>query len=471
MTDYTREIKEAAAHLNIGPEAVQTYLDAGKGVRADGVARRFHATIKPIGSACNLDCAYCYYLSKEALLEQKKNQRMKDEMLEQFIVEYIAAQDVEEIIFTWHGGEPTLMGLPFFQRVVEFQRKHAPVGRRISNDLQTNGTRLDADWCEFLADHEFLVGLSLDGPQELHDIYRPTKGGAPSFEQVLAAARLLREHGVPFSTLTTVNRKNACHPLQVYRFLRDVVGTHYMQFIPCVEPRQFERFAPDYLPGSQLVRGDSPRARPGHPMSVVTDWSVDPDDWGTFLSQVFDEWHKHDQGKIKINLFETMFAQLKGKPAMLCTSSPICGKNVALESDGRVYSCDHFVYPEYQIGKLGDQSLAEMIFSLKQLEFGLNKHNSLPTDCRSCPYLKLCWGECPRTRILKTQKGEGNLSYLCSGWKIFYGHVLPQVTRKAVPAQELVAAESIVRKSVKSGAPGGKPARAEQDARLLKIPL
>jgi len=447
MTNHSPEIRDAAARLNIGPEAVQTYLDAGRGVRANGVARGFHTTIKPIGSACNLDCAYCYYLSKEALLKQKHNQRMKDDTLERFVVEYIAAQDAEEIIFTWHGGEPTLMGLPFFRRIVELQKKHAPNGRRISNDLQTNGTRLDAEWCAFLADNQFLVGLSLDGPRELHDVYRPTKKGAPSFESVLIAAQLLTSYGVSFSTLTTVNRKNARHPLEVYRFLRDEVGTRFMQFIPCVEPRQFERFAPGYLPESQLVKSDSPRARPGHPMSVVTDWSVDPDDWGTFLSQVFDEWRACDQGKIKINLFETMFAQLKGKPAMLCTSSPICGKNVALESDGRVYSCDHFVYPEYQIGKLGEQSFAESVFSLKQLEFGLNKHNSLPSDCRSCPYLKLCWGECPRTRILKTQEGQGNLSYLCSGWKLFYRHVLPLVTRNFAPVPELIPAQSIVRES------------------------
>ena len=447
MTDYTREVKDAAARLNIRPEAVQTYLDAGFGARADGVERCFHTTIKPIGSACNLDCAYCYYLSKEELLNQKKNQRIKDEILERFIVEYIAAQDVEEIIFTWHGGEPTLMGLSFFQKVVELQKKHIPVGRRISNDLQTNGTLLDANWCAFLADNDFLVGLSLDGPRELHDFYRPTKRGAPSFDKVFAAARLLKQFGIPFSTLTTVNRKNARHPLDVYRFLRDEVGTHYMQFIPCVEPRQFERLAPDHLPESQLVNAESPRARPGHPMSVVTDWSVDPDDWGEFLSQVFDEWRAHDQGRIKINLFETMFAQLKGKPAMICTSSPICGKNIALENDGRVYSCDHFVYPEYQIGKLGDSSLAEMVFSLKQLEFGLDKHNSLPSECRSCAYLKLCWGECPRTRILRTREGEGNLSYLCGGWKLFYSHVLPQVLRSFAPRPEMISPQSIVRKT------------------------
>jgi uncharacterized protein len=428
MMEYSLEVTEAARRLNIRPEAVQTYLDAGRGVRANGVERSFHTTLKPTGSACNLDCTYCYYLSKEELLEQK-NPRIDEVTLERFVVEYIAAQDAEEIVFTWHGGEPTLMGLAFFRKAVELQRKHAPPGRRISNDLQTNGTLLDAEWCNFLAESGFLVGLSLDGPRELHDAYRPNKGGGPSFDKVMNAARLLREHGVPFSTLTTVNRKNAPHALLVYRFLRDEVGARYLQFIPCVEPKRFERVAPGYLSEGELAKADSPRARPGHPMSIVTDWSVDPDEWGEFLATVFDEWRKHDQGKVKINLFETLFAQLQGKPALICTSSPVCGKNVALENDGGVYACDHFVYPEYRIGKLGEGSLASMVFSLKQLEFGLDKHNSLPSECRSCEYLKLCWGECPRTRILKTRPGEGNLSYLCSGWKRFFGHALRFVSR------------------------------------------
>jgi uncharacterized protein len=427
--NYSEEILQAAARLNIRPEAVQTYLDAGQGKRGAGVERSMHATIKPVGAACNLDCTYCYYLSKEDLLEQR-TRRIQDEILERFVIDYIDAQDVAEIPFTWHGGEPTLMGLDFFRRVVELQRKHLPPGRRVSNDLQTNGTLLDDEWCAFLAENSFLVGLSIDGPRDLHDFYRPNKGGAPSFDKVVAAARCLKKHGVIFSTLTVVNRKNALHPLEVYRFLRDELGAAYMQFIPCVEPRQFERVAPGHLPDHQLANADSPRAKPGHPMSIVTDWSVDPEDWGDFLSRVFDEWREHDLGKVKINLFETMLAQWSGKPSLLCTSSPVCGKNVAIEHDGRVYSCDHFVYPEYEIGKIGERPLREVVFSLKQLEFGLDKHNSLPQECRSCAYLKLCWGECPRTRILRTREGEGNLSYLCHGWKRFYGHAVPKLARR-----------------------------------------
>ncbi len=433
MTDteshYSAAVLAIAAKYGIRPEAVQTYLDAGTGKRADGVVRSVHATVKPIGALCNLDCNYCYYLSKEELLRQK-TRRIDAAVLERFVVQYIASQDGDEIQFTWHGGEPTLLGLDFFRTVVELQQKHVPPGRIISNDLQTNGTLLDDAWCAFLAEHGFLVGLSIDGPLELHDLYRPHKGGQPSFDKVLAGARLLQKHGVPFGTLTTVNRKNASQALQVYRFLRDELGARYMQFIPCVEPKAFANTAPGSLPDGQLAAKDSPRARPGHPLSIVTEWSVDPDEWGEFLKTVFDEWRAHDRATVKINLFETLFAQLAGKPALLCTSSPVCGKNVAVENDGRVYSCDHFVYPEHELGNIGERSFAEMAFSSKQLEFGLDKHHTLPDDCRACPYLSLCWGECPRTRILKTGSGERKLSYLCSGWKRFFSHAVPQLTTR-----------------------------------------
>jgi uncharacterized protein len=417
---FPQEILEAATRLHIRPAAVQTYLDAGRGVRGEGVERRFHATVKPVGAACNLDCCYCYYLGKEGLLGQEGARQMQDGTLERFIVEYVAALDAEEIVFTWHGGEPTLLGLPFFRKVVELQRRHAPPGRRISNDIQTNGLLLDEAWCDFLAGHGFLVGLSLDGPAELHDRCRPTKQGTSSFAKAFAAVRLLRDRGITCSTLTTVNRHNARQPLEVYRFLRDEVGTRFMQFIPCVEARRFRTAAPGQLAADELVPAQSPRARPGHPESVVTEWSVDPEDWGEFLVRVFDEWSAHDRGKVKVNLFETMLAQKRGQPAMICSNAPICGKNVAVESDGRVFSCDHYVYPGHELGSLMAQPLAALVFSLKQLEFGLAKFNTLPSECRSCAFLKLCWGECPRTRILKTRDGEGPLSYLCAGWKKFF---------------------------------------------------
>jgi uncharacterized protein len=441
---YSKETLATAQRLGISAEALQTYLDAGLGQLAEGVQRSYHTTIKPIGSACNLDCNYCYYLSKEQLLKQDSSRRMTDAHLERFVSEYINSQDSKEIVFTWHGGEPTLLGLRFFQKVVEFQRRHLPSGRTISNDLQTNGTLLDPEWCEFLAENAFLVGLSIDGPAVLHDLYRPTKQGKPSFNDVLRGVRLLQQFGVTFSTLTTVNRKNAQAPLLVYRFLRDEVGSRNLQFIPCVEPKGFEQLAPADLPSQHTVSQASPRGRPGHPLSVVTEWSVDPEDWGSFLAAIFDEWHSYDQGQVRINHFESMFAQLAGKPSMMCTSSPVCGKNLALEHDGRVYSCDHFVYPRHELGSIGVQPLAEMAFSLKQLEFGLDKHRSLPTECRQCSFLPLCWGECPRTRLFKTREGEGNLSYLCSGWKHFYGHVLPRA-RRVVQSRTLLEASSLHR--------------------------
>lgn len=420
MTDLdATQLGEQARRLNISVEALRTYLDAGRGRIAPGVVRAFHVTAKPAGSACNLDCDYCYYLSKEGLLRQA-NQRIREDLLERFIAEYIAAQDADEIVFTWHGGEPTLLGLDFFRSVVRLQARYLPPGRHISNDLQTNGTLLDDDWCRFLAEHEFLVGLSLDGPRAVHERHRPTKSGASTFDAVVAAAQRLRRHGVICSTLTVVSRESPAHALEIYRFLRDEIGSVYMQFIPCVEPQDFRHTDALHLPEAALVGADSPRAAPGHPLSVVTPWSVSPEGWGEFLVAVWREWSARDRGRVRINLFENLFALQAGQPAHICTHAPVCGKNLALEHDGRVYSCDHFVYPAHEVGRIGGQSLAEIAFSLRQLEFGLAKFNRLPTQCKRCEYLKLCWGECPRTRILKAETGDGAISWLCAGWKAFY---------------------------------------------------
>ena len=425
---YSAEICLEASRLNISPEALQTYLDAGKGILAPGVVRYLHTTIKPVGAACNLDCTYCYYLGKKSLLKQNKG-RISNELLEKFIADYIKSQDVEEIVFTWHGGEPTLLGIDFFRTAVEFQKKHTPPGRRVSNDIQTNGMLLDDAWCSFLLENRFLIGLSIDGPRELHDIYRVTTSKTSSFAKVFAAARLLKKYGITFSTLTTVNRQNARKSLDVYRFLRDEAGTRYMQFIPCVEPRGFAKSAF----AKPVKNASAQQARHKQPFPGVTEWSVGSEDWGKFLTQIFDEWYALDRGRVKINLFESMFAQLRGEQALNCTSSPYCGKNVVLEHDGRIYSCDHYVYPEYEIGNIREKSLGEMVFSIRQLEFGLDKYNSLPKECRSCRYLKLCGGECPRTRILHTREGEGNLSYLCKGWKMFFDHVAPVRLKVSFP--------------------------------------
>jgi len=422
---YDQEAVMQAARLGISPEALRTYLDAGAGKRAPGVVRSLHAMAKPIGSACNLHCTYCYYLGKEKLLGQDRN-RMSDAVLEAYIAGYIESQDAEEIAFTWHGGEPTLLGIGFFETVLRYQAKHLPAGRRITNDVQTNGTLLDDEWCAFLAAHGFLVGLSIDGPRDLHDRYRPTRGGQGSFAAVVAAARRLRAHGIRFGTLTVVNRESDRQPLEVYRFLRDDIGAHYMQLIPCVEPRRFETTAPDRHGAEALPLVGSPRARATHAQSVVTDWSVAPRDWGRFLAAIFTEWAARDRGRVKVNLIESFLAQINGQPSLMCTSNPVCGKNIAVEHDGRVFSCDHYVYPEHELGRIGEASLAQIVFSLRQLEFGLNKFNTLSGECRRCPYLTLCWGECPRTRLLRTRPEEGNLSYLCEGWKIFFDQAIPK---------------------------------------------
>jgi len=398
--------------------------------------RRFHAMIKPGGSACNLDCSYCFYLNKETLPNGPGTGRMSDEILERFIQQYIAGVTGPEVVFSWQGGEPTLMGLDFFRKVVEIEKKHAKPGQRIENDLQTNGTLIDEEWCVFLKQNRFLVGLSIDGPEELHDQYRVTKGGGPTFAKVFNAVKLFQRHGVPFNTLTCVNRHNARRPLDVYRFLKNEVGSTYMQFIPIVEYKGFEKTAPHHWDHSALPRDGEPASRPGHPDSIVTDWSVDPDDWGYFLCSVFDRWHKNDIGKVMVNHFETLVSQHMGLGSQLCVYSELCGKGVALEHDGRVYSCDHYVYPEYQIGNIKDRALDQQVFSRAQVKFGYAKHETLPKYCRQCAYLTDCWGECPKNRIIRTVDGEPGLNYLCRGFRKFFARAVPEVKRIVAGLQQ-----------------------------------
>ncbi len=394
--------------------------------------RRFHAMVKPAGSACNLDCGYCFYLSKPALPGGPGAGHMDDELLELFVRQCIAGVTGDEVVFSWQGGEPTLRGLDFFRKVVALQQKHAKPGQRIENDLQTNGTLLDEDWARFLKEHRFLVGLSIDGPRELHDKYRVTKRGAPTFDAVFAAAGLLRRFGVRFNTLTCVNRCNASRPLDVYRFLRREIGSTYLQFIPVVQARGFEHIAPGALDPSSLPVVGEPRARPDHPESVVTEWSVDPDEYGRFLCSVWDEWRRRDFGKVLVNFAETLVAQHLGLPSQVCVHSEVCGKGVAVEHDGTVYACDHYVYPEYRLGDLQSQTtLAEMVFSPTQVRFGYAKSETLPRHCRECEFLSDCWGECPKNRLLRAPDGEPGVNYLCRGLKRFYRHAVPQAERIA----------------------------------------
>ncbi|AVT80773.1 anaerobic sulfatase maturase [Rhodopseudomonas palustris] len=382
---------------------------------------------KPAGSSCNLDCRYCFYLSKQTLRGGPGTGRMADRTLELFVRQYIEANTGPEVVFSWQGGEPTLLGLEFFQKVVELQRRYAKPGQRIENDLQTNGILLDAGWAEFLKEHRFLVGLSIDGPRELHDRYRVNKGGAPTFDKVMAAATVLRKAGVPFNTLTCVHRFNAERPLDVYRFLRRELDSTYIQFIPIVQARGFETDAPAVYDTGHMPIIGSARSKPGHPESIVTDWSVDPDRYGYFLSRVFDEWRRRDLGRVLVNHFETLVAQHLGLPAQICIYHQFCGKGVALEHDGGVYACDHYVYPQYLLGNLSETPLAEMVFSERQVAFGYAKSETLPDDCRACEYLRDCWGECPGNRLLRTPSGEPGLNYLCSGLKKFFKHARPAI--------------------------------------------
>ena len=378
--------------------------------------------VKPTGAICNLDCAYCYYLHKQELLGSDSKFRISDEILETHIRQYIEGQRGDEVVFSWQGGEPTLMGIGFFEKVVALEKKYQRPNQRVENDLQTNGTLLNDDWCAFLRENNFLVGLSIDGPPELHDRFRVDKGGQPTFERVFAAAQLLQKYGVPFNTLTVVNRVNAKKPLDVYRFLSRELRPRQLQFIPCVEPKVFQRVAPQKWDLAALPVQGSPAAHPGNPDSVVTDWSVDPDDWGYFLCKVWDDWYRRDYGKVHVNLFETAVAQWMGMDSQLCIYHEFCGKGVALEHDGNLYSCDHYVYPEYKLGNILETSSSRMVFSEAQREFGLDKFNSLPAQCRQCKYLFACNGECPKNRVIRTGDGEPGLNYLCSGLQKFWSH-------------------------------------------------
>ncbi len=392
---------------------------------------RFHVMAKPIGPICNLDCSYCYYLSKEGLLDTSNNWRMSDEVLEEFIRQYIEGQNHKEVVFSWQGGEPTLLGLDFFKKIVELEKKHCPPHKRIENDLQTNGTLLDDEWCEFLTANNFLVGLSIDGPKELHDYYRRDKAGKGSFDRIFNSARLLRKHGTNFATLSCVSRRTAQHPLEVYRFLRDEIRSPRMQFIPIVEPRVFRNTAPQHWSPAAMPMLGIPDARPGTPNSVVEDWCCDPDDFGNFLCTIFDEWHAKDLGKVYVHYFEACVEVWMGRISPLCTHGPMCGKGLAIEHDGSVYACDHYVYPEFRRGNILETPIEQMAISTDQEWFGTNKERMLPRYCRECHYEFACFGECPKNRFIKTPDGEPGLNYLCRGRRHFYSHIDKRVAEIA----------------------------------------
>jgi uncharacterized protein len=378
--------------------------DSEKGTAANAAmtsATGFHVMAKPRGAVCNLACRYCFYLRKESLYPDGSF-RMPESVLRAYVDQYIDSQPGPEVVFAWQGGEPTLMGLDFFKRAVELQQAHCPPGKQIRNSLQTNGTLLDDAWGQFLGQHKFLVGISIDGPSALHDAYRVDKGGRPTFDRVEKGLRILQKHDVDFNILCSVHAANAGHPLEVYRFFRDDLGAEFVQFIPIVEP-------------------EKPTASPG--VAPVTERSVSGKQFGSFLKAVFDEWVRHDVGKVFVQIFDVALGVWAGQPASLCVFGRTCGTAMALEHNGDLYSCDHFVYPEHRLGNILETPMDALAVSEHQRRFGLDKWDALPQYCHECPVEFACNGGCPKNRVSATPDGEPGLNYLCEGYRGFFTHV------------------------------------------------
>jgi uncharacterized protein len=391
----------------------------------------FHIMAKPHGPICNLDCTYCYYLEKKNLYAANgRGYRMSDSVLENYIRQYIESQPAGHVSFAWQGGEPTLLGVPFFEHVVELQRKYAN-GKTVDNAFQTNGTLLDDEWGEFLARNRFLIGISIDGPEEVHDVYRVDKGGQPTFARVMRGLGYLKKHGVEFNTLTVVNRKNSYRPRDTYRFLKQI-GSKYLQFIPVVEQVAEE---PD-ANGLVLIKPFSRQK------ASVSDWSVEPLQFGKFLTGVFDEWVLSDVGHIFVQIFEVALESWAHLPQSLCVFAPECGRALAVEHNGDVYSCDHFVYPENRLGNIMERALNSLVQSPQQSGFGNAKSAGLPSECQKCDVRFACNGECPKHRFTTTASGEYGLNYLCAGYKHFFHHIDPymqfmanELSRNGAPAR------------------------------------
>ena len=363
-----------------------------------------YVMLKPVGSRCNLACQYCYYLEKGKLYPEQAP--LSEELLETFIRQYIEAQTMPEVLFTWHGGEPLLQPLSFYRKALELQQRYAR-GRQIDNCLQTNGTLLTDEWCEFLRENCFLVGISIDGPQTYHDAYR-----CRSFDKVMRGIRLLQKHSVEWNAMATVNHLNADDPVGFYRFFKEI-GCQYLQFTPVVERRNQNQ-------GDRSL--DTLGASDHGPVPLIPQ-SVTPEQWGHFLCGVYDEWKQKDIGQIFVQLFDATLANWAGEPPGICSMSPTCGRAAVMEANGDVYSCDHFVFPEYRLGNIRQQSLTEMLYGERQQQFGRNKRAGLPRQCRECRFLFACHGECPKNRFLKDKYGEPGLNYLCAGYQQFFAHV------------------------------------------------
>jgi uncharacterized protein len=387
--------------------------------RPSGAPPAFHVLVKPTGAICNLDCKYCFFLSKEMLYPGSRF-RMAGDLLESYVRQLLEAHQTPEVTIAWQGGEPTLMGLDFFRRSVELAEKHKRPGQKVQHTIQTNGTQLDDAWCAFLKEHRFLVGISFDGPSELHDAYRVDKGGQGTFDQVLRGLNSLKAHHVDFNILCTVHAANGDHGREVYRYFRDDLGAEFMQYIPIVE-----RATPETLPIANQGWGDTHHPRPLYQLEggLVTDRSVRPDQWGRFMIAVFDEWVKQDVGKVFVQMFDAALGSWVGVGSSLCIFQETCGEALALEHNGDLYSCDHFVEPKYLLGNIAKDHLIELVASEQQRAFGQAKRDTLPGYCRECEVRFACNGECPRNRFILTPDGEPGLNYLCAGYKAFFHHI------------------------------------------------
>lgn len=373
----------------------------------------FNAMVKPVGALCNLDCTYCYYLDKSHLYAGKP-EVMSHELLERVIVETFRANETDEVTFEWHGGEPLAAGLDFFRKVVELQSRHA-CGKRVYNTLQTNGTLLTPQWAKFLRDNDFLVGISIDGPRDLHDRYRKDRGGQPTFDRVMKGLFYLHQAGVRFNTMTAVSNVSEGRGAEVYEFLKQV-GSRYMQFMPVVE---------HIRPAEGLPAGRKVIASPAETDAHLASWSVSSLGFGQFMCDIFDVWLRSDVGEYYVNLFDATLANWCGVPPGICVYGETCGGNPVIEYNGDVYPCDHFVYSPYRLGNVAESSIKEMAASQSQLWFGVSKRNALPDKCLRCRFLHLCHGECPKHRFDRTSSGQPGLNSLCEGYRLFYGHTAP----------------------------------------------
>lgn len=378
---------------------------------ANPFAKPLYVMLKPAGAHCNLACKYCYYLEKNKLYPTAQRHLMSDEMLEQFTREYIEAQTMNQVLFTWHGGEPLLRSIDFYRKALSLQQKYAG-GRRIDNVIQTNGTLLTDEWCEFFAQNHWLVGISIDGPQPDHDHYRLTAAGKPSWKKVMQGIKLLKKHGVEWNAMAVVNAYNANHPLEFYRFFKEN-GCQFLQFTPIVE---------------RLTRHEDGRTLASladKDEISLSEASVAPEQWGHFLCAIFDEWVRKDVGRIFVEIFDCTLANWMGISPGICAYSKECGHAGVMEHNGDVYSCDHFVFPEYKLGNIRDHSLIDMLYGEQQQEFSRLKHSSLPRQCKECDMEFACHGECPKNRFMKDKYGDSGLNYLCLGYYHYYQHVAP----------------------------------------------